>query len=244
MQHKHTTTLMMGLGIGLLLAVGMSLSGYFVSQTLYKSKVAVNVAEVKGLAEREVKADIAYWSLSFNVTRDISVPLETLYQEANTKQQTIIDFLLANGFTQEEIQIESINYHTTEYRDDNQKIVEQRHSLYGSMTINTEHVDHVASVRAKVNALISEGIDLTSYTPRYLFTQLNDIKPEMLREATQNAKTAANEFAQVADVKVGSIKDAYQGNFSITDLGESYSDDQKLMKKVRVVTTISFYLTH
>jgi len=75
------------------------------------------------------------------------------------------------------------------------------------------------------------------------FTRLNEIKPAMLREATKNARIAANEFAENAGVKVGGIRDAHQGGFSIRDVGESHGDTAKIEKDVRVVTTITFYLT-
>ena len=65
----------------------------------------------------------------------------------------------------------------------------------------------------------------------------------MLSEATRNARIAANEFAKNAGVKVGRIRSAYQGGFSIRDVGDDYSDTGKIEKNVRVVTTIEFYLT-
>ncbi len=79
--------------------------------------------------------------------------------------------------------------------------------------------------------------------PTYRFTKLNEIKPEMLREATKNARLAANEFADSAGVSVGRIRDARQGSFYIRDAGQEYGDTQKIEKDVRVVTTITFYLT-
>ena len=88
-----------------------------------------------------------------------------------------------------------------------------------------------------------EGIDISSNPPQYFFTGLNAIKPEMVREATRNARIAAGEFADNAGVRVGGIRDARQGNFVIRDAGSDYGNTAKLEKDVRVVTTITFYLT-
>jgi hypothetical protein len=101
----------------------------------------------------------------------------------------------------------------------------------------------VSKVRASVNALIAQGLHIENRPPAYRFTKLNEIKPEMLREATQNARIAANEFAENAGVKVGSIRSALQGSFFVRDAGEEYGDTVKMEKDVRVVTTITFFLT-
>ncbi|MCC2616128.1 SIMPL domain-containing protein [Aestuariibacter halophilus] len=228
---------------GLMVAIGLSVAGYFVSQTLYKSKIAVNVAEVKGLAERTVRATQAIWKLDFTVSADATTPLEGLYREAEARQQAIRDYLLQAGFTSSDITIGVIDYAVREYRNNNQVLVERQHSLTGSLEVNSADVGRVADVRAGVNSLIAKGIPLNNHAPRYLFTALNAIKPDMLREATQNARIAANEFASMADVKVGGIQHARQGNFSIRDTGEQYGDDRKIEKDVRVVTSITFYMT-
>jgi hypothetical protein len=98
-------------------------------------------------------------------------------------------------------------------------------------------------VRAKLNELVARGLDVQNHPPAYYFTKLNEIKPAMLQEATQNARIAANEFAENAGVEVGGIRSARQGEIIIRDVGESYGDTAKLEKDVRVVTAITFYLT-
>ena len=229
--------------LGLFLAIGLSVCGYFISQTIYNSKVALNTAEAKGLAERRVKADKANWQLIFSVSSAEKDQIASLYAQAEQRQQTIINLLKDNGFSDDEIQIGVIDYNEQEFRDENQQLVDQKHTLIGSIIVETTQVDLVSKVRANVNTLIAQGIDINNQSPAYLFTRLNDIKPEMLREATKNARIAANEFAQIAGVSVGGIRSARQGNFFIRDAGESYGDTAKIEKDVRVVTTITFYLT-
>lgn len=229
--------------IALFLGSGLGLCGYFISQTLFNSEVAMNTAQVKGLAEVKVKANQAQWQLVFNLSTDQKGQLPALYKTAEDRQQTIIQLLRENGFSDDEIEIGVIDYFQQEFRDKNQQLKDQRHSLTGSIFVNTKQVERVSKVRASINHLISQGIEINNMAPIYRFTNLNQIKPKMLREATQNARTAADEFAQIAGVKVGGIRTARQGNFSIKDAGENYGDTNKIEKDVRVVTTITFYLT-
>lgn len=228
--------------IAFVIALGIACAGYFISHTLVKSKVAVNVAEVKGLAERQVRADIAVWRIDFQVTGSGATNIKTLYQRSQRDQQKLINYFQNSGFEQSEITIGVVDYSTHEYRNAAQEVVEQRQTLRGSIEINSRDVDRVAYVRSGVNELIAEGINLTNHRPRFLFTELNSIKPEMLREATENARVAANEFAQVANVNVAGIRSATQGRFAIRDRGQAYGDDAKIEKTIRVVTTIVFYM--
>lgn len=229
--------------LGLFLASGIAIGGYFIGQTMYNAKVALNTAEARGLAERRVKSDRANWSLTFSVAGKNRNEVAALYQLSEQHQQTIISLLKQHGFEQEEINIGIIDYNYIDFRDKNQKLVDQEHQLVGSISIETDKVDLVAKVRANVNKLIAQGINIYNGVPAYRFTKLNDIKPDMLREATKNARIAANEFADSAGVSVGGIRNARQGGFDIRDAGESYGDTQKIDKDVRVVTTITFFLT-
>jgi len=227
----------------LLLAIGLSVAGYFISETLYKSRVALNTADVKGLAERRVEADLAYWSIQYTVSGDNQSDIPKLYKESESDQKKIIDLLKNSGFTQEEIKPGVIDYVKKEFRDDNQKLVEVKHSLIGEIEVETSKVQLVSEGRAKLNTLIAQGLNVKNNAPSYHFTKLNEIKPAMLKEATKNARLAANEFATNAGVKVGGIRSARQGGFEIKDIGEQYGDTRKIEKDVRVVTTVTFFLT-
>lgn len=227
----------------LFLAAGLALGGYFIGQTMYNAKVALNTAEAKGLAERRVKANQANWTIMFAVAGKSRSDIPELYKQAEANQKTIIDLLKEKGFSDSELEIGVVNYSHREFRDDNQKLVDEIHQLNGSISVETNKVDLVAKVRTSVNKLIATGMNINNRAPTYRFTGLNEIKPNMLREATQNARIAANEFAENAGVTVGGIRDARQGSFYVRDAGEEYGDTEKIEKDVRVVTTITFYLT-
>lgn len=229
--------------LGIFLAVGIAVGGYFIGQTMYNAKVALNTAEAKGLAERRVKADRANWKIIFTNTGKSRNDIPKLYELSEKNQTTIVDLLRKSGFDADEIEIGVLNYAYQEYRDENQKLVDQKHNLIGSISVETNKVNLVSKARADVNKLIAQGIDIKNMPPAYRFTKLNEIKPDMLKEATKNARIAANEFAENAGVIVGGIRSARQGGFIIRDAGEDYGDTKKIDKDVRVVTNITFYLT-
>lgn len=227
----------------LLLSVGIAVAGYFISETLYKSKIALNTADVKGLAERRVEADTAYWAIQYSVTGVSKSDIPELYNASEVDQQKIIELLKNNGFSDAEITPGVISYIKREFRDEDQNLVEEKHVLVGVIDVQTSKVTLVSEVRAELNKLIAQGLDIQNNAPSYHFTKLNDIKPEMLKEATKNARIAANEFAVNAGVKVGGIRTARQGGFVIRDVGERYGDSGKIEKDVRVVTNVTFLLT-
>lgn len=238
LKNKGSTTLS-----ALVLAIGIATAGYFVSETLFKSKVALNTAEVKGLAERRVEADTAYWSIQYTVSGRHKADIPYLYQSSEADQQKIIALLKESGFSDNEIKPGIINYFKQEFRDHSQRLVEEKHALVGGIDVETHQVALVSSVRAKLNRLIAEGLDIQNNPPAYHFTKLNEIKPDMLKEATTNARIAADEFATNAGVEVGGIRSARQGGFVIRDIGENFGDTKKIEKDVRVVTNITFFLT-
>lgn len=229
--------------VGIIVAGGLASAGYFVSQTLYNAKVALNTAEAKGLAERRVRADRATWRIGFGVSGRTRAEIPQLYTRAEQHRARVLEVLAEAGFKPEEITADPLDHAYQEYRDENAVLVEQVHSLNGSVAIDTTNVDLIAPARAAVGRLLIEGLDLSNQRPSYHFSGLNEIKPDMLREATRNARIAADEFASNAGIEVGGIRQARQGGFYIRDAGSEHSTTDEIDKTVRVVTTITFYLT-
>ena len=240
MQKNTGLALLIG---GMFLAIGIAASGYFIGQTMINAKVGVNTAEAKGLAERRVEADHANWSISFYLTARKYAEVPALYKRAEATQQQLAKLLMAQGFKKDEIEFDVIDYSHREVRNKEQVVVEHIYSLTGKLAIETARVQLLKPARHQINKLIAQGIRISNHRPQYYFTKLNEIKPQMLQEATKNARIAASEFAKNAGAKVGGIRSARQGNFYIRDVGEEYGDSNKIEKTVRVVTNISFYLT-
>lgn len=224
------------------LAVGLGLlgGGYFVSRTMANAAL-IDTADVKGLAERTVSADQAIWQIAFKVS---NADVKAGYAEAEANSRIIREFLAANGFAAEAILAGQSTVTENEFRDSNGALIEKRYDIVSAVILTTKDVKAVDAASQKVGELIARGLLLTDSQPRYLFTGLNAIKPDMLREAAQQARAAADEFAKNAGVSVGSIRSATQGGFEVRDrnTGEYGTDDRSIEKSVRVVTNVTFYL--
>jgi len=240
LQHKGLN--MTAVVVALILSIGIGGAGYFASKTLYNAQVAVNSAQAKRLAERTIKADLASWTVGFSVSGKTREEISALYEKAEAQQKQIVDLLQAQGFADGEIRLDIIDHTMREYRDENQVLVEEVHRLAGAIMISTHQVDVVDKARTEVNKLLARGLEISNGTPEYFFTKLNEIKPAMLKEAAENARIAATEFAANAGGKVGKIRSASQGGFIVQDAGASSGETGTVLKDISVVTTVDFYL--
>lgn len=227
--------------IALIIALGISGAGYFASNTLYKSKIAINTAQVKGLAERKVQANRTNWRIGFSSSSNFE-EFSSIYKNTEKSQSIIIEHLKKQGIDDAEIAIEAFSTNKKEYRNNKGEITGIKRTVSGEIVVSSDDIHKIQKAHISLNKLIEKGISVTNNKPRFLFTELNKIKPEMLKEATENARIAANEFAENAGTSVGRIKSARQGGFNIVDEGQNYGDDKEISKNVRVVTTITFYL--
>lgn len=229
----------------LVIGFGLMLGGFFPGYYYYKSKADMNIVTVKGLAEMNVRADLAVWEIKFVVTND---NLQTAQKELSSRYQTIVEFLQKQGLKPEEIaegRIDTNDLMTNPYRDRN---FTSRYILTQKVLVRSNNVDLVEKAVNSTGELISKGVvfDSQSYgSPvSYIFTKLNDIKPQMLEEATKNAQAAAEEFAKSSHSKVGKIRRASQGVFSILPREQTAGamEMNQIEKKVRVVSTIEYYI--
>ncbi|HEY1448252.1 MAG TPA: SIMPL domain-containing protein [Caulobacteraceae bacterium] len=241
--------------MGGLVAVGLLGAGYFVSNTLYKGKLASNTVTVRGFAERDVRADLALWQISYSVTGG---NLPEIYGRSRVDETMVLDFLARNGFRKQDIvsgnlevsDLMANQYRSKETTDSNRYIVKD------TISVRSADVDLVNRSNGELNDLARQGIVLTANTVDFEFTKLNDIKAPMLRAATENARDAAQQFATDAGSKVGSIQNASQGFFSIVsragastanpdnqgDNGQQGSGPNTIDKRARVVVTLTYYL--
>lgn len=225
----------------LILGVSLMAAGFFISQTLIKAKQMERYVTVKGLSEREVDADLAIWPIQLSVTSNEL----TLLEDDLMKQTKIIQkFFEDLGFTESEITIGSPSIQDTRanYYGGGNTAPQYRYIAKTDFTIRTTELEKLQEAVAAIASIIGKGIILGSKNYwqqiEYLYTGLNEIKPSMIEEATKNARQAAEKFARDSDSKVGKIKSASQGLFSIQDRDINTGH----VKKVRVVNTIMFYL--
>ena len=223
----------------IILAVAILCLGAFFYSAMLHSKDRDRVVFVRGLAEREVSADFVIWPI---VYKEVGNDLAELSATLQSKSQILEKFLIENG-----VQKENITYSTPTIVDaDGELYSGGKHAYrYVATAVATVATNNVALVRKtmeKQGELLKHGIAFSGsdyqYRTVYSFNGLNEIKPAMIDEATKNARTAAEKFAKDSDSKLGKIKTATQGVFSIEDRDEN----TPYIKKVRVVTNVQYFL--
>ncbi|WP_419147745.1 SIMPL domain-containing protein [Pseudoalteromonas 'SMAR'] len=223
-----------------LLAVAVVTSAWLVKDTILEVKSMERSVRVKGLAEQEVKADTVIWPVFY---RDADNDLEALVERIESKNSAIRAFLTLHGFASEELSVSAPSITDKYAQEYGQNAQGFRYVAKSGVTVYSNSPDKVAQALSKLNELAKQGIAITKddYQNRveYLFTGLNDIKPQMVQEATQKAREVAVKFAKDSDSVLGKIKSARQGQFSIRDRDSNTPQ----IKIVRVVTSVEYYLS-
>lgn len=219
------------------IALGLAVLGLFLYSAINNIAYRDRQVVVRGLAEKEVMANKVTWPL---VVKTLGNDLTQLYQQLNSNNTTVVKFLTDNGISAKEISVGA----PTVYDKDAQTYqtdAAYRYNVTEIITVTTTQVEKVNALVKRQGELLKLGVALSSdYENRitYEYTDLNKVKPDMIAEATKNAREAAAKFAEDSDSKVGRIKDASQGQFSIEDR-DAFTP---WMKKIRVVTTVTYYL--
>lgn len=222
----------------IIIAAATIIAGCMLPISVAKYKSYDRTVDVRGLCEREVKADKVIWPLTYKVLND---DLGGALAQTEKNNAEIIAFLKAGGIEASEINISptQINDKLANEYGNNDRIY--RYLCTNIITVCTGNVDAVLALQSRQDELLKKGIALTeSWENRteFRFEALNDIKPEMIAEATEGARAAALKFANDSHSHLGKIQKASQGVFSIEDRDSNTPE----IKKVRVVTSVTYYL--
>ena len=235
-------------GAAVLLAIGIALGGWFVGHGFVKARSGDRFVTVKGVSEREVKADLALWPLRLVVgDNDLSRAQTTLAR--NTRE--VMAFLARHEIDTAQADLQSI------------RVVDAYAQLYGgnanvpnrfiitqTVMVRSSDPDRIFAASQNVGDLVDAGVVLSSGEewgpggPTFVFTRLNDLKPAMIAEATASAREAAEQFAQDSRSDIAGIRRANQGVFVILPRDEApgIAEQNQLFKKIRVVSTIDYLL--
>lgn len=226
--------------LGVCIFAGLATMGYFLGSSAIKFREYERVVSVKGLSERELPADIAVWPIRFNSAgNDLTALYATM--EGNAKQ--IADFLATAGFEAGEITVGApaiTDRFAQEWGGNGQ--VQFRYVASQTVTVYSGKIDQVRASQKKLGNLGKKGIAFGGgefQQTQYLFTKLNDVKPAMIEEATRKAREVAEKFAADSNSRLGKIKGANQGQFSVEDR----DSNTPYIKRVRVVSTVDYYLS-
>ena len=223
----------------IVISLGISVLGLSIYKAQMDAKDRDRVVQVRGLAEREVPADYVIWPVAF---QEMGNDLSALYKILQEKSEVLQKFLLENGISKEEISISAPDIVDTQGEIYSERKFPYRYKATFVVTVASSKVDVARSIMGKQGELLNQGIAFVDNDYRYRkifsFNGLNEIKPAMIEEATRNARAAADKFARDSESKLGKIKTASQGQFTIDDRDEN----TPYIKKIRVVTAVQYFL--
>lgn len=227
------------LGFGISMVLAAAVFGAFLLLCVNNFKSYDRSVSVRGLCEREVMADRAIYPITFKENGD---NLSLLYTTVDNKNQTVCNFLREQGLTDDEFSIGAPQI-TDNYSNAYNTNARSRYIITSVITIYSTNVETVLKIQSNLSKLLEQGVAIGSGESwenpvQFLFEGLNNIKPEMIEEANGNARLAAEQFAKDSHSRLGKIKNATQGYFTIEDRDSNTPH----IKKVRVVTNVDFYL--
>ena len=230
----------------LVVAVGIAVAGWFVGAGFLQSRQGVRSVTVKGLAEREVRADLAIWPLRFVATGN---DLGEVRAKIVADEAVVRKFVADAGLKATSIDVTGFEVTDALAQVYRSGPVESRFVVAETLILRSTDIDGVAALAQRVGELVSAGVVLSSdggaaSGPVYLFTGLNEAKPEMVAEATRNARQSAEQFAADSGSRLGGIRSASQGVFQILarDEAPGLLEPSQINKRLRVVSTVEYFL--
>ena len=250
--NENRSVVLAAIIVGVSLLVGLALGGYFVGKGATRFKSDTRTVTVKGLVEKEVKADQAIWVLRF--TR-ASEEIRDAHAKISSDREATVAFLKKQGFRDEDISQQptrTVDKLAREYGQ-GQTNVRLRYVVSSSLLVTTTNIDLVTKALGATEELLKSGVLLDGQreegtaNPRYVITTFNALRPQLLAEATKNARLTAQQFASDSGSQVGKIRSANQGTIQIfgsngNDESAPYSPTSTPSKKIRVVSTFEFEL--
>lgn len=230
----------------LLLAAGLALGGALVGEGFREGRKADRFVTVKGVAERDVEADVALWPLRFVATDD---DLEAARTRIDASKQTILAFLERHGIPPSNAEVQGYEVNDQLANPYRSGPATSRFILTQTLMVRSEEPEVVKRASQRVSELVEAGVVLQAPAgpgggPTYVFGRLNDFKPAMIAEATASAREAARQFAADSGSRLGGIRRANQGVFVVLprDRASGIGEETQLRKTLRVVSTVEYFL--
>jgi len=231
------------LGAVAIFAIGLTTSGYVLGDGLRRAKAAERSVTVRGVSEHNVTADLATWSVDFSHQ---GTELGPVQESVDTQARQVRAFFQRAGFKPADISDSDVGLSRERPREG--ETGPDHLTVRRSIQLRTSDVMKARATYARQAELLRDGVELSGTSISYTFTRLNDVKPQMIAEANQNARQSAEQFARDSGASVGRIKSASQGYFSVGARDGEACDDcnssggNSPFQKVRVVTTIDYDL--
>lgn len=235
------------------ISIGLIAGSAILGHSIESSKNIDRFVTVRGLAEKDVTADLAIWPIK---VRAAGNNLNEVNRSADEARGKVLEFLAKNGIPADAVASQNVRVQDRQANDYNQNNNALRYIVEYTILIRSQDVEKVQKVSQMTDQLVAAGIVLSSQgnwdgnSPQFLFTQLNSVKPAMMADATKSAREAARQFAADSGSAVGTIRRASQGLFTIADRDQSVAGEgsggQTLgsspNKRIRVVVTVDYFL--
>ena len=229
-----------------LLSIAIVLAGLVIGGGIQRFRLADRSVTVKGVAERDVRADIALWPIRIVASGTELAPTQ---DKLAADQSIVRRFLASHGIDSSHVELlslEVVDKRSNPYEGNPNSA---RFAINATLVARSEQPERIRAASQDVGQLVAAGVALSSgggwgTGPTYLFTRLNELKPPMLAEATTSAREAAAEFAKRSGARVGNIRRAQQGLFEILprDQAQGITEGSQVAKIVRVVSTVDYIL--
>jgi hypothetical protein len=224
---------------GLFIMIGLIVLGFMMPKAVEKNRSYDRTVNVKGLCEKEVKADKVIWPIAYKVMSD---DIQSIYSQTERGNEIIVEYLKSGGINVEEMTVSVPQISDNLANEYGSSSRAYRYIAKNVVTVYTDKVDEVLALMSRQSELLKKGIvtqgESWENPVEFKYEGLNEIKPEMIEEATKNARQAAQKFAKDSDSVLGKIKTANQGTFTIEDR----DSNTPYIKKIRVVTSVTYYL--
>ena len=231
-----------------ILALGLTVSSVTVANGLVRMQRADREVTVRGVAQRDVTANKASWQVNYS---DNAFELADALSAVDRQTAMIRDYLKARGFSGDVTKPGSANVSVSDEMIENKPTGRKIYSVSRTIAFTTDKVAAVEKVQAEKDALAQQGLVVGDVSASYEYTKLDTIKPDMIADATHDARRAAEKFANDSGASVGGIRSATQGYFSVSSREAAGGDEESggsgrtassPDQRVRVVTTINYYL--
>lgn len=224
---------------GLFIMIGLIVLGTMIPRAVVKNRSFDRTVNVKGLCEKEVMADKVIWPIAYKVMAD---DIQSIYDQTSAGNDIVLSFLLSGGLSEDEITVSIPQISDKLANEYGGNTRAYRYIAKNVITVYTDRVDLVLELMSRQAELLKKGVvtegESWENPVQFRYEGLNDIKPQMIEEATMNAREAAQKFAKDSESELGKIKTASQGTFTI----ENRDSNTPHVKKVRVVTSVTYYL--
>lgn len=249
MENKNTSNNQYS-GLGLFLAVGIIIGAWLLGWHFTEAKRIDNAhrnsIKVKGYAQKDIESDLGQWMSKIKAR---SNELTSAYNMINDYKAKTLKYLIDNGIAEKDIKLSAV-YTREIYQQKNNAYGEtnqlEGYELTMNISFQSKNLDKVEEIAQESSELIQQGINISTFEPQFYYTKIEDLKLEMLGEASKNAYERAERLAGNTGSEVGTLQSASQGVFQITSRNSTEVSDygsfdtQSRLKAIKAVITAEF----